>query len=87
MHFNCKLIPSSSLSHKELEYILTPDEFVRLLSRGKNSQSIINQLPVQLRQSLSISASKSVQSLLFSLNQKLTKAEWIAVSTTVRKTG
>ncbi|MUK64475.1 hypothetical protein [Aliivibrio fischeri] len=87
MHFNCKLIPSSSLSHKELEYILTPDEFVRLLSRGKNSQSIINQLPVQLRQSLSISVSKSVQSLLFSLNQKLIKAEWIAVSTTVRKTG
>ncbi|XDF79045.1 hypothetical protein AAFX60_017845 [Aliivibrio fischeri] len=87
MHFNCKLIPSSSLSHKELEYILTPDEYVRLLSRGKNSQSIINQLPVQLRQSLSISASKSVQSLLFSLNQKLTKAEWIAVSTTIRKTG
>ncbi|MUK94644.1 hypothetical protein GNP80_19710 [Aliivibrio fischeri] len=87
MHFNCKLIPSSSLSHKELEYILTPDEYIRLLSREKNSQNIINQLPVQLRQSLSISASKSVQSLLFSLNQKLTKAEWIAVSTTVRKTG
>lgn len=86
MHLNCKLIHSSSLSHKELGYILTPDEYVRQLSREKNLQNIVNQLPMPLRQSLSLSASKTSQSLLFSLNQKLTKAEWIAVSTTARKT-
>jgi hypothetical protein len=81
MHFTCKLIPSLSLSHQELEYILTPDEVVRLLSREKNSQNIVKLLPSPLRESLALSSTKNTHSLLTALNQKLVKGEWIAVST------
>lgn len=84
MHFTCKLIPSLSLSHQELEYILTPDEVVRLLSREKNSQNIVKSLPSPLRESLALSSTKNVHSLLTALNQKLVRGEWIAISTAKR---
>ena len=84
MHFTCKLIPSLSLSHQELEYILTPDEVVRLLSREKNSQNIVKFLPSPLREYLAFSSTKNVHSLLTALNQKLVRGEWIAISTAKR---
>ncbi|MGF1696309.1 hypothetical protein L4C54_11615 [Vibrio lamellibrachiae] len=80
MQLTCKFVPSSKVTNKELNYILTPDECVRQLSRMRKSQDVIAQLPKQLLDQLSLSARKDLHSLQFGVKSQLVKGLWVALA-------
>ena len=75
MHFIYPFIASLALSHRALDYQLTPNEYVRALFHEKNSPNnphhIVSLIP---------SSTKMVFSPLITLKQILTRA-WCAMST------
>ncbi|EJG0104596.1 hypothetical protein C4D04_RS21545 [Vibrio parahaemolyticus] len=86
MHLVCKFIPSSKLSSNELSYVLTPDECIGQLSRVRNSEDILRNLPKELAQKLSISAKKSSSGLLTAIRHELGNGNWVALSSFSRRT-
>ncbi|MFH4731447.1 hypothetical protein [Vibrio diabolicus] len=85
MHLVCKFIPSSKLSSNELSYVLTPDECIGQLSRLRNSDDILRNLPKELAQKISISAKKTTSALLAAIRIELGKGHWVSLSTVVRR--
>ncbi|EHH1028257.1 hypothetical protein BT047_RS19750 [Vibrio parahaemolyticus] len=86
MHLVCKFIPSSKLSSNELSYVLTPDECIGQLSRVRNSEDILRNLPKELAQKISISAKKSSSGLLTAIRLELGNGNWVALSSFSRRT-
>ena len=86
MHLVCKFIPSSKLSSNELSYVLTPDECIGQLSRVRNSEDILRNLPKELAQKISISAKKSSAGLLTAIRNELGNGNWVALSSFSRRT-
>lgn len=86
MHLVCKFIPSSKLSSNELSYVLTPDECIGQLSRVRNSEDILRNLPKELAQKISISAKKSSAGLLMAIRNELGNGNWVALSSFSRRT-
>ncbi|KGR33596.1 hypothetical protein OA39_04132 [Vibrio campbellii] len=86
MHLVCKFIPSSKLSSNELSYVLTPDECIGQLSRVRNSEDILRNLPKELAQTISISAKKSSAGLLTAIRNELGSGNWVALSSFSRRT-
>ncbi|EGQ8449065.1 TPA: hypothetical protein ACPJ2I_004077 [Vibrio alginolyticus] len=85
MHLVCKFIPSSKLSSNELSYVLTPDECIGQLSRLRNSDDILRNLPKELAQKTSISAKKTTSALLAAIRIELGKGNWVSLSTVARR--
>ncbi|MEZ8024194.1 hypothetical protein AB4562_10300 [Vibrio sp. 10N.222.54.A1] len=85
MHLVCKFISSSSLSTNDLQYVLTPDECVGLFSRVRTPKDILAQLPSTLLQQITASAKKNVHSLLNAIRVELVKANWVCLSSNVRR--
>ncbi|WP_261886051.1 hypothetical protein [Vibrio pomeroyi] len=85
MHLVCKFISSSSLSTNDLQYVLTPDECIGLFSRARTPKDILAQLPSTLLQQITASAKKNVHSLLNAIRVELAKANWICLSSNVRR--
>ncbi|MBT0010505.1 hypothetical protein [Vibrio alginolyticus] len=85
MHLVCKFIPSSKLSSNELSYVLTPDECIGQLSRLRNSDDILRNLPKELAQKISISAKKTTSALLSAIRIELGKGNWVSLSTVARR--
>ncbi|HCE2679555.1 TPA: hypothetical protein NGU92_000997 [Vibrio parahaemolyticus] len=86
MHLVCKFIPSSKLSSNELSYVLTPDECIGQLSRVRNSEDILRNLPKELAQKISISVKKSSSGLLTAIRHELGNGNWVALSSFSRRT-
>ncbi|NAX23459.1 hypothetical protein, partial [Vibrio sp. V39_P1S14PM300] len=86
MQLFCKFIPGSKLTYDELDYVLTPDECIGQLSRARNMQDVLRQLPKPLSERLTLSAKKDIHSLLNNVRQRLVRAEWIALSSFTRRT-
>ncbi|MCS0176456.1 hypothetical protein [Vibrio alginolyticus] len=85
MHLVCKFILSSKLSSNELSYVLTPDECIGQLSRLRNSDDILRNLPKELAQKISISAKKTTSALLAAIRIELGKGNWVSLSTVARR--
>ena len=85
MHLVCKFIPSSKLSSNELSYVLTLDECIGQLSRLRNSDDILRNLPKELAQKISISAKKTTSALLAAIKIELGKGNWVSLSTVARR--
>ncbi|EPE2683818.1 MULTISPECIES: hypothetical protein [Vibrio] len=85
MHLVCKFIPSSKLSSNELSYVLTPDECIGQLSRLRNSDDILRNLPKELAQKISISAKNTTSALLAAIRIELGKGNWVSLSTVARR--
>ncbi|MEZ9042531.1 MULTISPECIES: hypothetical protein [unclassified Vibrio] len=85
MHLVCKFISSSSLSTNYLQYVLTPDECIGLFSRARTPKDILAQLPSTLVQQITASAKKNVHSLLNAIRVELVKANWVCLSSNVRR--
>ncbi|ACY53142.1 hypothetical protein VEA_000454 [Vibrio antiquarius] len=85
MHLVCKFIPSSKLSSNELSYVLTPDECIGQLSRLRNSDDILRNLPKELAQKISISAKITTSALLAAIRIELGKGNWVSLSTVARR--
>ncbi|WP_299015060.1 hypothetical protein [uncultured Photobacterium sp.] len=85
MQLFCKLIPSSALTHRELDYILTPDECLGQFSRARRVQDVLGQLPRPLSETLSLSAKKDLHSLLNGVKQQLVRGHWVALSSFARR--
>ncbi|TKF97501.1 hypothetical protein [Vibrio sp. F13] len=85
MHLVCKFISSSSLSTNDLQYVLTPDECIGLFSRARTPKNILAQLPSTLVQQITASAKKNVHSLLNAIRVELVKANWVCLSSNVRR--
>ncbi|MEZ9005512.1 hypothetical protein AB6E26_22800 [Vibrio splendidus] len=85
MHLVCKFISSSSLSTNDLQYVLTPDECIGLFSRVRTPKDILAQLPSTLLQQITASAKKNVHSLLNAIRVELVKANWVCLSSNVRR--
>ncbi|EPW8046498.1 hypothetical protein R7E47_04645 [Vibrio sp. Vb1026] len=85
MHLVCKFILSSKLSSNELSYVLTPDECIGQLSRLRNSDDILRNLPKELAQKISISAKKTTRALLAAIRIELGKGNWVSLSTVARR--
>ncbi|MGF1850106.1 hypothetical protein [Vibrio lentus] len=85
MHLVCKFISSSSLSTNDLQYVLTPDECIGLFSRVRTPKDILAQLPSTLVQQITASAKKNVHSLLNAIRVELVKANWVCLSSNVRR--
>ncbi|USD34285.1 MULTISPECIES: hypothetical protein [Vibrio] len=86
MQLICKFVPGNSVSRDVLDYILSPDECIGQLSRTRNLQDILRQLPKPLSDTLPQSAKKDTHSLLSSIKQRLVRAEWVALSSFARRT-
>ncbi|ALR94452.1 MULTISPECIES: hypothetical protein [Vibrio] len=85
MHLVCKFIPSSKLSSNELSHVLTPDECIGQLSRLRNSDDILRNLPKELAQKISISTKKTTSALLAAIRIELGKGNWVSLSTVARR--
>ncbi|MCG9595563.1 hypothetical protein L1D15_02380 [Vibrio sp. Isolate25] len=86
MQLICKFVPGNSVSRDVLDYILSPDECIGQLSRTRNLQDMLRQLPKPLSDTLPQSAKKDTHSLLSSIKQRLVRAEWVALSSFARRT-
>ncbi|HAT8555947.1 TPA: hypothetical protein I7221_08090 [Vibrio vulnificus] len=85
MHLVCKLIPSSKLSSSELSYVLTPDECIGQLSRLRNSDDILRNLPKEFAQKISLSSKKTTSGLLAAIRTELGKGSWVSLSSFARR--
>ncbi|HCE3102678.1 TPA: hypothetical protein NG516_001574 [Vibrio parahaemolyticus] len=85
MHLVCKLIPSSKLSSSELSYVLTPDECIGQLSRLRNSDDILRNLPKEFAQNISLSSKKTTSGLLAAIRTELGKGSWVSLSSFARR--
>ncbi len=85
MHLVCKFIPSSKLSSNELSYVLTPDECIGQLSRLRNSDDILRNLPKEFAQKISLSAKKTTSGLLAAIRIELGKGSWVPLSSFARR--
>ncbi|MGR5163521.1 hypothetical protein ACPV4X_16670 [Vibrio owensii] len=85
MHLVCKFIPSSKLSSSELSYVLTPDECIGQLSRLRNSDDILRNLPKEFAQKISLSSKKTTSGLLAAIRAELGKGSWISLSSFARR--
>ncbi|HBC3367679.1 TPA: hypothetical protein KDX64_001034 [Vibrio vulnificus] len=85
MHLVCKLIPSSKLSSCELSYVLTPDECIGQLSRLRNSDDILRNLPKEFAQKISLSSKKTTSGLLAAIRTELGKGSWVSLSSFARR--
>ncbi|WP_228010459.1 hypothetical protein [Vibrio sp. OPT20] len=85
MHLVCKFISSSSLSTNDLQYVLTPDECIGLFSRVRTPKDILAQLPSTLLHQITASAKKNAHSLLYAIRVELVKANWVCLSSNVRR--
>ncbi|MBU2896123.1 hypothetical protein [Vibrio hepatarius] len=86
MQLICKFVPGNSLSRDVLDFILSPDECIGQLSRTRNLQDVVRQLPKPLAESIPQSAKKDIHRLLTTLKQRLVRADWVAVSSFARRT-
>ncbi|WP_102311675.1 hypothetical protein, partial [Vibrio lentus] len=64
---------------------LTPDECVGLFSRVRTPKDILAPLPSTLVQQITASAKKNVHSLLNAIRVELVKANWVCLSSNVRR--
>lgn len=71
MQLTCKFVPGNTLSRDVLDYILSPDECIGQLSRTRNLQDVVRQLPKPLSESLPQSAKKTSTDYLQPLNSVL----------------
>ncbi|WP_025572259.1 hypothetical protein [Vibrio parahaemolyticus] len=85
MHLVCKFIPSSKLSSNELSYVLTPDECIGQLSRVRNSEDILRNLPKEFAQNISLSSKKTTSGLLAAIRTELGKGSWVSLSSFARR--
>ncbi|CAE6959324.1 hypothetical protein ACOMICROBIO_NCLOACGD_04919 [Vibrio sp. B1ASS3] len=85
MHLVCKFIPSSKLSSSELSYVLTPDECIGQLSRLRNSDDILRNLPKEFAQKISLSSKKTTSGLLAAIRAELGKGSWVSLSSFARR--
>ncbi|WP_045462814.1 hypothetical protein [Vibrio hyugaensis] len=85
MHLVCKFIPSSKLSSNELSYVLTPDECIGQLSRLRNPDDILKNLPKELAQKISLSSKKTTSGLLTAIRTELGKGSWVSLSSFARR--
>ncbi|AQW60717.1 hypothetical protein [Vibrio owensii] len=85
MHLVCKFIPSSKLSSSELSYVLTPDECIGQLSRLRNSDDILRNLPKEFAQKISLSSKKTTSGLLTAIRTELGKGSWVSLSSFARR--
>ncbi|EJB5268582.1 hypothetical protein IOC44_19990 [Vibrio vulnificus] len=85
MHLVCKLIPSSKLSSSELSYVLTPDECIGQLSRLRNSDDILRNLPKEFAQKISLSSKKTTSGLLAAIRTELGRGSWVSLSSFTRR--
>ncbi|WP_104041907.1 hypothetical protein [Vibrio hyugaensis] len=85
MHLVCKFIPSSKLSSNELSYVLTPDECIGQLSRFRNPDDILKNLPKELAQKISLSSKKTTSGLLTAIRTELGKGSWVSLSSFARR--
>ncbi|MGR2890564.1 hypothetical protein ABMX90_06805 [Vibrio vulnificus] len=85
MHLVCKLIPSSKLSSSELSYVLTPDECIGQLSRLRNSDDILRNLPKEFAQKISLSSKKTTSGLLAAIRTELGRGSWVSLSSFARR--
>ncbi|MYM58974.1 hypothetical protein GTG28_07030 [Vibrio sp. OCN044] len=85
MQLICKFVPGNTLSRDVLDYILSPDECIGQLSRTRNLQDVVRQLPKPLSESLPQSAKKDIHRLLTAIKQRLVRADWVAVSSFARR--
>ncbi|EKO3843576.1 hypothetical protein NTE29_003871 [Vibrio harveyi] len=85
MHLVCKFIPSSKLSSNELSYVLTPDECIGQLSRLRNSDDILRNLPKEFAQKISLSTKKTTSGLLAAIRIELGKGSWVPLSSFARR--
>ncbi|WP_063345418.1 hypothetical protein [Vibrio jasicida] len=85
MHLVCKFIPSSKLSSSELSYVLTPDECIGQLSRLRNSDDILRNLPKEFAQKISLSSKKTTSGLLAAIRSELGKGSWVSLSSFARR--
>ncbi|WP_114783736.1 hypothetical protein [Vibrio tetraodonis] len=85
MQLICKFVPGNTLSRDVLDYILSPDECIGQLSRTRNLQDVVGQLPKPLSESLPQSAKKDIHRLLTAIKQRLVRADWVAVSSFPRR--
>lgn len=85
MHLVCKFIPSSKLSSSELSYVLTPDECIGQLSRLRNSDDILRNLPKEFAQKISLSSKKTTSGLLAAIRAELGKGTWVSLSSFARR--
>ncbi|WP_102489526.1 hypothetical protein, partial [Vibrio lentus] len=65
--------------------VLTPDECVGLFSRVRTPKDILAPLPSTLVQQITASAKKNVHSLLNAIRVELVKANWVCLSSNVRR--
>lgn len=82
----CKFKTSTSLTQRELDFVLTPDECVRMLSRVRHINDALSALPPALAAKIPASGRKDIFSLQTSLRTQLVKAEWVGVANTKRST-
>ena len=85
MQLICKFVPGNTLSRDVLDYILSPEECIGQLSRTRNLQDVVRQLPKPLSESLPQSAKKDIHRLLTAIKQRLVRADWVAVSSFTRR--
>ncbi|WP_341664340.1 hypothetical protein [Vibrio sp.] len=85
MQLICKFVPGNTLSRDVLDYILSPDECIGQLSRTRNLQDVVGQLPKPLSESLPQSAKKDIHRLHAAIKQRLVRADWVAVSSFARR--
>lgn len=86
MQLVCKFVPGNAVSRDVLDYILSPDECIGQLSRTRNLQDVLRQLPKPLSDTIPQSAKKDIHSLLSNIKQRLVRVEWVALSSFARRT-
>ncbi|ERB65230.1 hypothetical protein G3U99_23680 [Vibrio coralliilyticus OCN008] len=86
MQLVCKFVPGNAVSRDVLDYILSPDECIGQLSRTRNLQDVLRQLPKPLSDNIPQSAKKDIHSLLSNIKQRLVRVEWVALSSFARRT-
>ncbi len=82
----CKFKTSTSLTQQELDFVLTPDECVRMFSRVRHINDALSALPPALAAKIPASGRKDIFSLQTSLRTQLVKAEWVGLAITKRST-
>ncbi|PKF50241.1 hypothetical protein AT251_12755 [Enterovibrio nigricans] len=75
MQLFCKFVLGSTLSKRDLDYMLTPDECIGLLSRVQNMQYFLSLLPKALLEKLNTSSKKDLNSYLSVLKASLVRGE------------
>lgn len=71
MQLVCKFVPGNAVSRDVLDYILSPDECIGQLSRTRNLQDVLRQLPKPLSDTIPQSAKKTSTAYYLTSNSAL----------------